>query len=118
MGRKTSWVVAIGAAYFLFYLGGSYSFRYTHSCAHSHQKVVYVETQHASTSRTITVCDRYSGNAKRWSFGDPVRAIPSERFTKWDGMAVGALVLVSAVGTFFERRRRKTLPVMRAAPRT
>ena len=108
MGRLSWWVIGIGVAYFLFYLGGSYSFRYTHVCAHSHRQVVYSETQHASNSRTIIVCDRYSGNAKRWSFGDPVRAIPSERLTKWDGMAIGGIVLVIGAATFLERRRRKT----------
>jgi hypothetical protein len=122
MGRWTWWVIGIGVAYFLFYLGGNYSFRYTHVCARSHRKVVYSETQHASTSRTIIVCDRYSGNARRWSFGDPVRAVSSERLIKWDGMAIGGFVVVIGAATFLERRRRKNRPldsgVTHATPKT
>jgi hypothetical protein len=119
MGRWTWWLIGIGVAYFLFYLGGNYSFRYTHVCTHSHREVIYSETQHASTS---IVCDRYSGNARKWSFGDPVRAVPSERFIKWDGMAIGGFVVVIGAAMFLERRRRKNRPldsgVMHATPKT
>jgi hypothetical protein len=96
--------------YFLFYLGGSYSFDYTHVCARNHRKVVYEATHDNAVPHTITVCDRYAGNAKRWSFGDPVRAISSERLTKWDGMAIGGIVVVIGAATFLEWRRRKSRP--------
>ena len=122
MGRWTWWAIGIGVAYFLFYLGGSYSFSYTHLCAHSHRQVVVLEGQDASTTHTNVICDRYSGNAKRWSFGDPVRAFPSERLGKWDGMAIALIVLVIGATMFLQRRRKKSGPldsrVMPATPRT
>jgi hypothetical protein len=107
MGRWTWWVIAIAVAYFLFYLGGSYSFRYTHACAHSHRKVAILQTEHTLKPHTSIVCDRYSGNAKRWSFGDPVRAVVSKRLIKWDGMAIGLIVVVIAAAMFLERLRKK-----------
>ena len=107
MGRWTWWVIAIAVAYFLFYLGGSYSFRYTHACAHSHRKVVILQTEHTLKPQTSIVCDRYSANANRWSFGDPVRAVVSERLIKWEGMAIGLIVVVIAAAMFLERLRKK-----------
>ena len=107
MGRWTWWVIAIAVAYFLFYLGGSYSSRYTHACAHSHRKVVVSQTEHTLKQQTSIVCDRYSANAKRWSFGDPVRAVVSERLIKWDGMAIGLIVVVIAAAMVLERLRKE-----------
>lgn len=113
VSRFTWWAIGIGIAYLVFYLGGNYSFRYTHVCAHSHRVTTYEATSSTPIVRTISVCDRYTGNAKTWSFGDPVRAIGAERLTKWNGFIVGGIVIVlvaiEAV-TFYERRRRKRRP--------
>jgi hypothetical protein len=113
-GKIWMWAaLGIGVAYFLFYLGGSYSFSYTHVCSRSHKKVVFEATHNNAVQHTITVCDAYSGNAKRWSPGDPVRALRSERPNRWEGGIVVAIVLAIGAGVFFERRRqsRSTVPV-------
>lgn len=108
-------MLGIGAACFLFYLGGSYSFRYTHVCAHSHKKVVFKVTDVTET-RTITVCDTYSGNGKHWSPGDPARALYSEPLTGWNEAIVIGLALAIVVAVLYEllyerrknRRRHRT----------
>jgi hypothetical protein len=69
--------------------------------------VVILQNGHTSTPHTSIVCDRYSANAKRWSFGDPVRAVASERLVKWDGLAIGLIVVVIAAAMFLERLRKK-----------
>jgi hypothetical protein len=104
--RKKWWALGIGVAYLLFYLGGSYSFRYTHFCARSHRQVVFDATHNNAESHTITVCDVYAGNAKRWSPGDPVRALYSERLTGWDGAIVVGIALVIGAAVLFERRKQ------------
>jgi hypothetical protein len=97
----------VGIAYLLFYLGGNYSFRYTHVCTRSHQKTVFQATHTGPVSHTIIVCDVYSGNAKRWSIGDPVRALYSEPLTGWNGTIVVGIALAIGTAAVFERRRRR-----------
>jgi hypothetical protein len=103
---KKWWLLGIGVAYFLFYLGGSYSFSYTHVCARSHKKTVYEPTHNNVVPHTITVCDAYSGNTKHWSPGDPVRALRSERINKWNGAILVVIVLAIGTGVFFDRRKQ------------
>jgi len=104
---KTWSVLAIGIALFLFYLGGSYSFRYTHVCVKSHHKTVYDATAGAPEIHTITICDVYSGNSKHWSPGDTARALYSEPLTGWNEVIVIVIALAIGVAAFFERRKRK-----------
>jgi hypothetical protein len=99
--------LVLGIAYFLFYLGGSYSFSYTHVCARSHKETVNVATHTNVVSHTITVCDRYGANTKHWSPGDPVRALSSERLTKYNGFVVAGIVIVVGAAGFFEWRRQR-----------
>jgi hypothetical protein len=110
VGRARWWALGIGAACFLFYLGGSYSFRYTHVCAHSHKKVV-VEATHDTQLRTITVCDAYSGNGKHWSPGDPARALYSEPLTGWnEAIVIGIALAIVAAALYellYERRKNR-----------
>jgi len=49
--------IGLGSAFLLFYLGGNYSFRYTHACARSHKKVIAIATHTGANFHTITVCD-------------------------------------------------------------
>ena len=116
MGRAKWWVLGIGAACFLFYLGGSYSFRYTHVCAHSHKKVVF---EAVPPYHTITVCDSYSGNAKHWSPGDPVRALYSEPLTGWNETIVIGIAVAIVAAALYEvlyarRKKRRRRPTERA----
>ena len=97
-------MLSIGVAYFVFYLGGHYSFGYTHVCAHSHQKTLISVNHGNTTTHTIIVCDVYSGNAKRWSPGDPVRALYSEPLTGWNGGILVAIALAIGAAVFFDRR--------------
>ena len=103
---KTWCALAIGIALFAFYLGGSYSFGYTHVCTKSHKKVVFDATHHNAVSHTITICDVYSGNSRHWSPGDPARALYSEPLTGWNEAIVIGLAVAIGVGVFFERRQR------------
>ena len=104
---RTAWVwwtlLAIVIAYALFYVGGSYSFRYTHACAKSHKKVVYNQTSNNAVPHAVIICDRYTGNSKHWSPGDPARALTSERLTKYNGMILIGIVLVVGLAVVFER---------------
>ena len=106
MGRLKWWVLGIGAACFLFYLGGSYSFRYTHVCAHSHKKTVF---RAVPPYHTITVCDSYTGNSRHWSPGDPARALYSEPLTGWnEAIVIGIALAIVAVALFellYKRRK-------------
>lgn len=106
MSWKTWSVLAIGIALFAFYLGGSYSFRYTHVCTKSHHKTVYNATPGSPDIHTITICDVWSGNSKHWSPGDPARALASEPLTGWNEVIVIAFAVAIGVAAFFERRKR------------
>jgi uncharacterized membrane protein len=99
------WGIVLAVAYLLFYSGGSYSFHYTHTCVRSHQEEQPVG-QNGDTE-TVTVCDWYAANAKRWSFGDPARAV----FTTWIGGWVDAAVvggIAAAIGGYVWRDRRRS----------
>jgi hypothetical protein len=107
-GKLWVWLAfGIGVAYFLFYLGGSYSFSYTHVCSRSHKKVYFVATHDNAVRHTVIVCDAYTGNSKRWSPGDPVRALGSERANRWEYGIVVVIVLAIGAGVFFERRQQR-----------
>jgi hypothetical protein len=106
--------IGVGVAYLLFYLGGNYSFRYTHRCVRSHQQTVFEATPDNAVSHTITVCDRYSGNAKRWSVGDPVRALYAEPLTRWNGEIVVGIALVIGAAVLYNRRKQWTPTASRA----
>jgi hypothetical protein len=97
------WVLGVGFACLFFYLGGSYSFRYTHVCVRSHKHMVFEATHHDVKTHMVTVCDAYSGNSKRWSPGDPARALYSEPFTRWDGVVLVGIALVIGVVLLIER---------------
>ena len=102
--RRMKWLaLGVGFACLVFYLGGSYSFRYTHVCVRSHKHVVFNATHDNVESHTVTVCDAYSGNSKRWSPGDPVRALYSEPFTKWAGIILVGIALVIGAVLLIER---------------
>jgi hypothetical protein len=104
---KAWWVVfGIGVAGFLFYLGGSYSFAYTHVCARSHQKTVFIATPNNAVGHKVTVCDAYGGNSKHWSPGDTFRAIGSERPNRWEGGIFVAILLAIGAGVFYDRWKR------------
>jgi len=112
------WGFGIGlgvvVAYLLFYLGGNYSFRYTHVCVRSHQQLVFEATHDNAVAHTVTVCDRYSGNAKRWSFRDPVRALYSEPVTRWDGEILVGIALVIAATVLYGLREQWAPTALRA----
>lgn len=98
------WVIA---GYLLFYLGGYYSFGYTHTCVRSHTVETDTPTDRGVAFSTDTVCDWYSANERRWTEGDPVRAIYSV------GLGDGGVLLIIAVmgfaiyaGVDYARRRR------------
>jgi hypothetical protein len=111
VSRKAWWIFAIGVAYFVFYLGGHYSFGYTHVCTHSHQKTLIQVNNGDTTMHTIIVCDSYSGNAKRWSPGDAVRALYSQPLTGWNGGILVVIVLAIGAAAFYERwKRRRSRP--------
>jgi hypothetical protein len=97
------WVLGIGTACLFFYLGGSYSFSYTHVCARSHHHTVFEATHDNVKSHVVTVCDAYTGNSKRWSPGDPVRAVVSEPFTRWYGVILVGIALVIGALLLIER---------------
>jgi hypothetical protein len=119
-GKKLlAWLaLGIGAAYFFLYLGGSYSFSYTHVCSRSHKKVVFEATHNNAVQHTIVVCDAYTGNAKRWSPGDPVRALRSERPNRWEGGIVVVIVLAIGAGVFYERWKQSRSKSRARSPET
>ena len=89
----------------MFYSGGSYSYHYTHNCVRSHQEEQPVGND--GDTRMVTVCDFYTANAKRWTFGDPVRSV----FTTWIGGWEDAAVvggIAAAIGAYVWRGRRRS----------
>lgn len=70
---KRVWVAA-ALVYVIVFLGGSLSFGYTHRCVRSHEREVPVNNE--GDVETVTVCDFYTANGKRWTLLDPFRALP------------------------------------------
>lgn len=92
----------IAAAYLVFYLGGDYSFSYTHECVRGHTEQIADEGGYAE----VLVCDWYTANEKRWTFGDPVRAIYSIEIRNWKRSAiVGGILLLMVIAVWRNRRR-------------
>jgi hypothetical protein len=69
---KKFWAVVVGL-YLIFWAGGNWSYGYTHNCVRSHTEEVYNPS--TEDVETVTVCDFYSANSKRWTLLDPVRAL-------------------------------------------
>jgi hypothetical protein len=67
--------MALGFAvvYLILWIGGNYSFNYTHNCVGSHQEEVPVGNDGDTTMETVW--DFYSANSKRWTFLDPARSV-------------------------------------------
>jgi hypothetical protein len=92
------------AAYLVFWMGGNYSFNYTHNCVRSHTEERAINPE--GDTENVTVCDFYSANAKRWTIGDPVRAIFTTWITGWaDAAILGGIA--SAIGFSFWRGQRR-----------
>jgi hypothetical protein len=92
------------AAYLVFWMGGNYSFHYTHTCVRSHTEEQPVGTD--GDTQMVTVCDWYSANAKRWTFLDPVRSV----FTTWIGSWIDAAVvggIAACIGVAVWRGRKR-----------
>lgn len=53
--------------------GGNLSFSYTHTCVRSHTEDHFNNNGDEST---VTVCDFYTANGKRWTLLDPFRSLP------------------------------------------
>jgi hypothetical protein len=69
---KKFWAVLVGV-YLIFWAGGNWSYGYTHNCLRSHKEEVYNPS--TEDTETVTVCDFYGGNAKRWTLLDPIRVV-------------------------------------------
>lgn len=69
--QKVGAMVAIADA--VFWIGGNYSFDYTHKCVRSHTEQQVINSD--GDTQTVTVCDFYSANAKRRTLLDPARAV-------------------------------------------
>lgn len=94
------------AFYLVFWIGGNYSFRYTHTCVRSHQEEQPVGNE--GDTEMVTVCDWYSANAKRWTFGDPVRSVANVWLATWeDAAALGGIATWIAVSVWRGRRRER-----------
>jgi hypothetical protein len=104
--RAQKWGLGIALFYAVFYMGGSYSFNYTHECVRSHQQEEVRRTADGDYyETTVTVCDWYTANAKRWTFLDPVRAIQREWLTSWvDAAILGGIA--AAIAGYVVRQRR------------
>lgn len=68
----TLWIVL--AVYALIWFGGNVSFKYTHTCVRSHQEEILVGKN--GETQTLSYCDFYTANGKRWTTLDPFRALP------------------------------------------
>jgi hypothetical protein len=82
--RASIWVAAV---YLLFYLGGRWSFLYTHDCV-----------RHVGDT-----CDSYE-NDKRWTALDPIRAV----HVGWMDTAVLVGIAVVVGAWYWRKRRRKS----------
>jgi hypothetical protein len=96
----------IGAAiYLVLWMGGNYSFQYTHQCVRSHTEERY--NANADDTETVTVCDYYSANGRQWGFWSPLAAIRESWLTSWiDAAVYGALAAIAA--SVIVRSRRRT----------
>jgi hypothetical protein len=105
--KRQKWATGIAVFYLIFWMGGNYSFNYTHTCVRSHQELREVpDGQGDVIEKNVTVCDFYSANAKRWTFGDPARSL----VTTWVGTWVDAAILGGIAAMVFGYRwneRRK-----------
>lgn len=90
-------------AYAVFWMGGNYSFDYTHKCVRSHTEEQAVGNE--GDTQTVTVCD-YSANAKRWTFLDPARAVATTWVTGWLDAAILAGI-AGAIGVWVWRDKRQ-----------
>jgi hypothetical protein len=104
--RVTSWrkvAIWLAGIYVVFWIGGNYSFDYTHKCVRSHTEERVINSD--GDTEQVTVCDYYSANAKRWTFGDPVRAVTSIWVTDWIDATL-LLGFAAWIGFEFWRDRR------------
>lgn len=100
MRKAVPWLIA---GYLVFWVGGTWSFGYTHRCARAHTEE-RLDSQ--GNDRTTTVCDYYVANGKRWTILDPVRATRDELFDTWADTAI-VLGLAAFIGGAVWRVRRK-----------
>jgi hypothetical protein len=103
-------------AYAVFWIGGNYSFDYTHKCVRSHTED---RVNNQGDEYTVTVCDFYVANGKRWTLLDPARAVATTWVTGWvDGAILAGIA--AAIGTYvwYDRRRERALQEERRAYET
>lgn len=112
MKRVALWCAAV---YLVFWIGGNYSFDYTHKCVRSHTEERVINSD--GDTQNVTVCDFYSANAKRWTFADPVRAVFTTWVTGWLDAAVLAGIAV-IIGVMYWRDRRQKRHYPQANPMT
>ena len=101
------WAAAgIAVFYLIFWMGGNYSFQFTHTCVRSHQELREVpDGQGDSIEKYVTVCDYYTANGRRWSFGDPARSLATTWVGTWTNAAFFAGIGCLVVGYRWKKRR-------------
>lgn len=107
MSGRQKWALGFALVYAIFWIGGNYSFAYTHTCVRSHQEEQQVGND--GDTQMVTVCDWYSANAKRWTFLDPARAVATTWITGWADAAILGVVAASIGGCVLYTRRRVRL---------
>jgi hypothetical protein len=97
--------------YAVFWIGGNYSFHYTHRCVRSHQEEQVINQD--GDTEMVTVCDWYSANAKRWTALDPVRSV----FGGWswlDAAVFGGIAALIGYAVWSSRREEREAEALRA----
>jgi hypothetical protein len=109
VSTRQKWAAGIAVFYLIFWMGGNYSFNYTHTCARSHQEIQEVpDGQGDVNEKNVIVCDWYTANAKRWTFGDPARSVATTWIGTWtDAAIVGGIVAVIVGYCWNERRKAR-----------
>ncbi len=107
MSRPQKWALGFAIVYLIFWMGGLYSFGYTHECVRSHQEEEAFNNE--GDTRMVTVCDFYTANSKRWTFYDPVRSVATTWVTGWVDATILGGIAVAIVGFVVYDRRRERL---------
>jgi hypothetical protein len=90
----------------IFWIGGNYSFNYTHDCVRSHKEWQVINNE--GDEELVTICDFYSANSKRWTLLDPARSVATSWVTGWvDAAILGGVAVVIVSYVLYGRRKER-----------